>query len=108
MYTVTNISNSNVFAGNVNLVPGQSTNTAVVTTQLALAVQRGLLSTNPALPASSTLVDNTGGTPSTTIIAVPAAYTQAELANALSSLIAMANANAAAIANLQSATTASY
>ena len=103
MYLIRNVTNGNVFAGNVNLAPGASTNVSTISSQLALAISRGQLSSTPPIPSTtaSLLVDQTTGTASNTLIAVPATYTPAQLANALASLIATANANANAIATLQ-------
>ncbi len=45
-----------------------------------------------ALKAIATLTDSSGGTPSATIVDVPASYTEATLANQLASLTARVNA----------------
>ena len=105
MYLITNISNSNIFAGNVNLEPGHSTEVSGPTAQLLLAISRGLIQSTPTMPGSqaTALTDNSGGTASNTLIAVPSTYTQAELANALASLAAVANTQAAQIASLMNA-----
>lgn len=104
-YLITNISNSNIFAGNVNLAPGQSTNVSGPSAQLLLAISRGLLQSTPTMPGtqSTVLTDNSGGVASNTLIAVPSAYTQGELANALASLAAVANQQASQIASLMNA-----
>jgi len=104
-YLITNISNSNVFAGNVNLVPGQSTGVDGPTAQLLLAISRGLVQSTPTMPGTqaTVLTDNSGGTASSTLVVVPSTYTPTELANALASFAAVANQQAAQIASLMNA-----
>lgn len=52
----------------------------------------GAVGGNPAVAALVALTDSTGGTPGNTIADVPAAYTEATLANQLSSLAVKVNA----------------
>ena len=53
--------------------------------------------TKPAIVALVALTDSSGGTPGNTIADVPASYTEATLANQLSSLTAKVNAIIAAL-----------
>lgn len=57
----------------------------------------GVGAAKPQIAALVALTDSSGGTPSNTIVDVPAAYTEATLANQLSSLTAKVNAIIAAL-----------
>lgn len=68
--------------------------------ELAVAVSNAIASgasTNAAVAALVALTDSSGGTPGNTIADVPASYTEATLANQLSSLAAKINAVVAAL-----------
>lgn len=65
---------------------------AELTTQIANAIE-----SKAQVAALVSLTDSTGGTPSNTVVDVPGSYTEATLANQLSSLAAKVNAVIAAL-----------
>lgn len=76
---------------------GAVNNERVFTKSLLTAVSASTVKTKPAVVALVALTDSSGGTPSNTIVDVPASYTEATLANQIASLTAKVNAIIAAL-----------
>ena len=76
---------------------GNTANERVFNKSLIAALQEANPSTKAEIVALVALTDSSGGTPSNTIVDVPASYTEATLANQIASLTAKVNAIIAAL-----------
>lgn len=76
---------------------GSTINERAYDKTVAAALVNVNVKTKPQVVALVALTDNSGGTPSNTIVDVPAAYTEATLANQIASLTAKVNAIIAAL-----------